>query len=134
VCASDGGNAFNEGQAMMDVKVSGPPARRWPAIVAAARSCIGTRFRAQGRKPGVGLDCVGVALFAAAAAGLGCTAIVVPLPGDIMLIAPAPRRLHLAVVTPAGIVHAHAAVGRVVEAPIDIGWSIIGAWRVPGAY
>lgn len=144
---------------MMDVKVSGPPARRWPAIVAAARSCIGTRFRAQGRKPGVGLDCVGVALFAAAAAGLrapmtagyslggdhdfdvaammaglGCTAIVVPLPGDIMLIAPAPRRLHLAVVTPAGIVHAHAAVGRVVEAPIDIGWSIIGAWRVPGAY
>jgi hypothetical protein len=39
------------------------------AIVAAVRACIGTRFRSQGRVPGLALDCVGVALVAAQAAG-----------------------------------------------------------------
>lgn len=29
-------------------------------IVAAARRCIGTRWRHQGRQPGLGLDCVGL--------------------------------------------------------------------------
>jgi hypothetical protein len=55
------------------------------------------------------------------------------LNGDLLVIAPAPRRRHLAVVTPAGIVHAHAGLARVVEGPIDPAWSIIGAWRLPGA-
>lgn len=31
---------------------------RW--IADAARSCVGTRFRHQGRQPGVGLDCLGL--------------------------------------------------------------------------
>ena len=39
---------------------------RHAAIVAAVRACVGTRFRAQGRCPGIALDCVGVALVAAA--------------------------------------------------------------------
>lgn len=132
--------------------------RRWPAIVAAVRACVGTRFRPQGRVPGQALDCVGVALVAAAAAGmtaidvrpyamggdheadvermlagLGCKSVAAPLNGDLLVIAPAPRRRHLAVVTPAGIVHAHAGLARVVEGPIDPAWSIIGAWRLPGA-
>lgn len=39
-------------------------------LVEAARSCLGTRFLHQGRKRGVGLDCAGLVLYAAAAAGL----------------------------------------------------------------
>ncbi len=132
--------------------------RRWPAIVAAVRSCVGTRFRAQGRTPGLGLDCVGVVLVAAVAAGMGritpvayalggdherevepmlaafgCREVVVPMNGDVLVVAPAARHRHLAVVTPAGIVHAHAGLGRVVEGPLDPGWIITGAWRLPGA-
>jgi len=132
--------------------------RHWPAIVAAVRGCVGTRFRAQGRTPGLGLDCVGVVLVAARAAGLGriapaayalggdnepgvepalaaygCREVAVPMNGDVLVVAPAARQRHLAVVTPAGIVHAHAGLGHVVEGPLDPGWIIIGAWRLPGA-
>lgn len=143
---------------MQHVSIAGADCPRWPAIVAAVRSCVGTRFRAQGRTPGLALDCVGVALVAAAAAGItgvpvrpyalggdheadlegeparfGCEAVVVPLSGDLVVVAPAAQRRHLAVMTPAGAVHAHAGLGRVVEGPLDPGWAIIGAWRFPGA-
>ncbi|MFZ4687732.1 MAG: peptidoglycan endopeptidase [Polymorphobacter sp.] len=124
-------------------------------IVAAVRACVGTRFRAQGRVPGLGLDCVGVVLVAAAAAGVvaavpayalggdhaglllavlaahGCVPVQLPSPGDILVLAPDRRHRHLAVATPEGVVHAHAGLGRVVEGPIDSGWAIIGAWRLP---
>ena len=128
----------------------------WPAIVAAARSCVGTRFRSQGRVPQLGLDCIGVLLVAAAVAGVvvappayrlggdypdfaailgaeGCERVNPPLPGDIIGLAPARRQLHFGIMTPAGLVHAHAGLERVVEGPIDPAWSIIGAWRLPGA-
>ena len=125
------------------------------AIVAAARGCVGTRFRVQGRAAGVGLDCVGVALIAAAAAGCrftvpryvlggdhearldeglaaqGCRAVADPAFGDLLVIAPAPGRRHLGVVTAPGVVHAHAGLGRVVEGPLDDAWQIVGAWRFP---
>lgn len=39
-------------------------------LVAAARSCIGTRFLHQGRVRGVGLDCAGLLLYCAADVGL----------------------------------------------------------------
>ena len=39
-------------------------------IIAAARACLGTPFRHQGRLPGIGLDCAGVAVEVARA--LGC--------------------------------------------------------------
>lgn len=124
-------------------------------IVAAARGCVGTRFRAQGRVPGVGLDCVGVALVAAAAAGVaivppvyalggdheaaldgllaatGCRRIATAGQGDLLSLAPSPGRRHLAVVTGAGVVHAHAGLGCVVEGPIDPGWTVLAAWRLP---
>jgi len=38
-------------------------------FISAARSFIGTPFRHQGRRPGVGLDCIGVMVCAAWAAG-----------------------------------------------------------------
>ncbi len=128
---------------------------RSAAIVAAVRGCIGTRFRAQGRRAGVGLDCVGVALMAAEAAGspaeatpyalggdhearldgaiaaLGCTVVATMQPGDLLVLAPAAGRRHLAVATPRGIVHAHAGLGRVVEGPLDPSWALIAVWRFP---
>lgn len=132
-------------------------------IVAAVRHCVGTRFRVQGRVPGLALDCVGVAQVAARAAGvpvgnvppyrlggdheatvatfiaaLGLEPHVAAAPGDLLLVAPAESRRHLAVVTAPGypglIVHAHAGVGRVVEAPADPDWTLIGIWRFPEGY
>ena len=142
---------------------SGNPHAR--EIIAAVRACIGTRFRSQGRTPGLGLDCVGVALVAARAAGM--SAPVVPLyqlggdneaavdaliemagmvraaeprAGDLWLFAPAPRQRHFAVqVTetasrssdPWRFVHAHAGIGRVVEAPADPAWVQLAIFRFP---
>lgn len=130
---------------------------RWPAIVAAARACVGTRFRSQGRTPQLGLDCIGVVLVAAAAAGVpvaavpayrlggdypdaeaillghGCARVDAALPGDILGLAPSVQQRHFGIVTPLGLVHAHAGLDRVVEGPIDPAWTIIGAWRLPGA-
>ena len=124
-------------------------------IAERARSCVGTRFRAQGRAIGIGLDCIGVALLAAAAAGVlfdvplyalggdreaqldaglagqGCVRVERPEPGDLIVAAPAPGRRHLGVVTTSGVVHAHAGLGRVVEGPLDPTWPIVGAWRFP---
>jgi cell wall-associated NlpC family hydrolase len=129
----------------------------WPAIVAAARGCVGTRFRAHGRMPGLGLDCVGVVLVAAAVLPLRppvlppyrlggtppdiasvfieicATRIDRALPGDVIVIAPAPDQRHFGIVTPLGMVHAHAGLGRVLEAPIDPDWPVVQAWRLPGA-
>lgn len=39
-------------------------------VVVAARACIGTPFRHQGRMPGLGLDCAGLGIVAAKAAGI----------------------------------------------------------------
>lgn len=141
-----------------EIMVAPGPTRRWPAIVAAVRGCVGTRFRPQGRVPGLGLDCVGVVLVAARAVGInainvpayvlggdkepeieaalseaGCVPVPIACAGDVVVVIPAARRRHLAVVTPAGVVHAHAGLGRVVEGPIDPDWAIAGAWRLPGA-
>lgn len=126
------------------------------AAVAAARHCVGTPFRPQGRVPGLGLDCVGVIVVAAAAAGIavevppyalsgehdarlvvalrqhGCRAVAEADDGDILVMAPSPRQRHLGIVTPAGLVHAHAGLGRVVEGPIDPAWAMLAAWRFPG--
>lgn len=129
--------------------------RHWPEIVAAARACLGTRFRAHGRVPGLGLDCVGLVLVAGAVdAGLvpvyalggdhhalldaalhlaGCQRVALPLPGDVLVLSPAPRLLRLAIMTPAGVVQAHAGLGRVVEGPLDPGWPCLAAWRFMGA-
>lgn len=120
-------------------------------IVAAARVCVGTRFRAQGRMPGVGLDCVGVVAWAAGViaptgydlrgsgaeqaelemARLGFGVAGEAKPGDVLLIEPAPGLRHLAVVSGAGlVVHAHAGLRRVVEGPVEAGWTILSIWQL----
>lgn len=118
-----------------------------------ARALVGTRFRAQGRSPETGLDCVGLVLAAheippnavprdyrlrgqdhprLADALLGffepaalsrCRA------GDAMLLRVARDQLHLAVRTDSGFVHADARLGRVVETPGWPQWNVLGVYR-----
>ena len=107
-----------------------PRWRRRAAAVAAARACVGTRFRPQGRVPGLGLDCIGVAVAAARGGdhdgavepvliAMGCRRVARARPGDVILYAPAPGQRHLAVLAGPDLVHAHAGLGRVVEGPAD---------------
>lgn len=130
--------------------------RRLRAI-AAARAGVGTRFRAQGRTIGLGLDCVGVALLAAAGAGvalgpvpayalgglhdgllaatliaLGCRRVRRARPGDLVEYALAPGHRHLALISDRGIIHAHAGLGRVVEGPAPAEWPVAAVWALPG--
>jgi lipoprotein Spr len=125
--------------------------------VAAARAGVGTRFRAQGRAIGLGLDCVGVALLAAAGASvklgpvpayalgglhdgllattliaLGCRPVRRARPGDLVEYALAPGHRHLALISDRGIIHAHAGLGRVVEGPAPPDWPVAGRWALPG--
>lgn len=127
------------------------------AVVAAARAALGARFRLHGRAVEEGLDCVGLAAHAYAAAGYAgavpsgyalrggnpakiaaqlAEAGLVPaaapiLPGDLLLFAAGPGQLHLAIASDTGIIHADAALRRVVERPGAPPWPRIGAWRLP---
>lgn len=131
--------------------------RRRSAALAGARTGIGTCFRPQGRVPGLGLDCVGVALLAAVGAGvrlpalppyvlggdheamlgdtcrlLGMRRVRRARPGDIIEFRLAAGHRHLAVLSDCGIIHAHAGLGRVVEAPLPLDWPVIATWALPG--
>ncbi len=113
--------------------------RQGAAAVAAARACIGARFRPQGRDADHGLDCVGLA---ARAYGLDAPGGYAPrggdaarvaeriaaagfrpadeaAAGDLLLIEAGPGQSHLGVWTGASLVQAHAGLRRVVETP---GW------------
>lgn len=130
--------------------------RRRLAAVAAARAGVGTRFRPQGRAPGLGLDCVGVALLAMAGAGipapvlpaytlggdhrellaaacrgLGLRHVPPGRPGDFIVFSLAEGHVHLAVLSEAGIIHAHAGLGRVVEGPVPDDWPVLAQLKLP---
>jgi hypothetical protein len=49
--------------------------------------------------------------------------------GDVMVLAPAERQLHLAVRTGDGFVHASAGIRRVVETPGEPQWPLIAVYR-----
>ena len=120
-------------------------------IVAAARGCVGARFRPKGRDVRFGLDCVGVAAVAfgrpapvgyamrggsaAELAGIidasGLKRVSDGEPGDLALIAGGLGQFHLAVLTGEGFVHADARLGRVVETP-GLPAPIVGLWREVG--
>lgn len=119
---------------------------------ARARALVGTRFRPQGRGPD-GLDCVGVVICAfdlppddvrrdyqlhgehdVEARSYLRTQFrrVSPRrcrPGDLLLMRVAADQFHFGVRTRAGFVHAHAGLRRVVEAPGEPDWPIIGIYR-----
>ena len=124
-------------------------------VAARAMHCLGTPFRLYGRTPGVALDCVGLAGFAAALPDLprdysmrgefrksittyienkGC--IFSPntcfLAGDIALVNCGPRQQHVMVAAQDGWVHAHAGLGHVVHMAGACPWPVIAAWRIIG--
>jgi cell wall-associated NlpC family hydrolase len=119
-------------------------------IAWAARACVGAPFRAQGRDPAHGLDCVGLAgrafgrdglprdyalrggdagRIGAVLAGLGLRRVDAAAEGDLLLIESGPRQIHFAVKTASGFVHADARLRRVVETPGQPRWPVIGIWR-----
>lgn len=126
--------------------------------MARARACLGTRFVWQGRLPGVGLDCIGLVLAAAADASLNALdqsdydlgvsperlASVLetsalrettqPSPGDVLLLRVRAVALHLAIHAGPTMIHADMRLRRVVEHRIDGDWAqrIVQAYRLPG--
>jgi len=121
---------------------------------AAALALVGTRFRLHGRDPAHGLDCVGVAAVALAAAGhrvavpsgyalrggdVGqVTALLDPVLargeglGALLLVRPGAGQLHLVVGVEGGVVHADAGLRRVVMRPGALAWPLVAAWRMGG--
>ena len=132
-------------------------------IWAAALTLVGTPFRLHGRCA-AGLDCVGVVARALMDAGVvvgavpdgyrlrgndaaaaevvlrngGLRAVSGAMHrGDIVLIAPSPRQLHLAVLGQGAAgdlrsIHAHIGLGRVVEMPALPEGVLLSRWRIPG--
>lgn len=121
-------------------------------VAARALGLVGTPFRLHGRNPAAGLDCVGLVAEALGLAAVPCEYTLrgdhlgrvvaffdagdfhsindgVLDPGDILLLHPAVRQLHFAIVTEQGAVHAHAGLLRVVLSPLPLPWPIIGHWR-----
>lgn len=116
---------------------------------------VGVPFRTQGCDPATGVDCVGLVWAAYAAAGLRLVrpgdyplrgwararveaALVaagfVPVEarvrdGDVALIAFAAGQFHLGLTGRGSLVHAHAGLRRVVEAPFDAGTERAVLWR-----
>ena len=120
-------------------------------VAAAARALVGVRFRAQGRDPALGLDCVGVAVAALRGAGVHL-AVRDDYPlrsaawnprdepgalmrcdgteaGDVLLLRVDATQLHVAVRIAGGIVHADAGLRRVVERVGVFDWPVLAAWR-----
>lgn len=118
-----------------------------------ARALVGAPFRAQGRDPERGLDCVGLAIAACSLPGelarrdyrlrgdhrgelqrelLRHFRRVSPgqrRVGDLILLAVARDQMHLALLTDRGFVHADARLRRVVETPGEPEWPIIAIYR-----
>lgn len=128
-------------------------------VIAAARACIGTPFRHQGRLPGVGLDCAGLGIVAAKAAGIeikdfagyprtpfdgmlkkmfdeqnGLQKIGIndAAPGDVLLMRISSAPQHVAILSHNGfMIHAYQGVGKAVEQRIDDVWRsrIVAVYR-----
>lgn len=128
-------------------------------IVAAARSCIGTPFRHQGRIPGVALDCAGLIVAVAETVGAeyadrpgygrnpanGLLESVLDQqpclervfdrkPGDVLLMRFSGEPQHLAIYTGMNIIHSHEAVGKVCEHRLADVWAarIVRTYRFKG--
>lgn len=128
------------------------------SIIASARACIGTPFHHQGRAPGVGLDCAGLAIqvciangfpffdvetygtrprggaLEAALDGQPCLTRIENsdfAPGDLLLMRFTRDPQHLAIVSGIGIIHAYESAGAVVEHRLDDDWArrIVRSYR-----
>jgi cell wall-associated NlpC family hydrolase len=114
-----------------------------------ARGAIGARFRLHGRCVAHGLDCVGLAglaygitvprgyalrggrlaQVADAAAAAGLVRVGDPQPGDLVLFDAGAGQLHIAIASDDGVIHADAALRRVVERPGVPPWPELARWR-----
>lgn len=130
-------------------------------VIAAARACLGTPFRHQGRQPGVGLDCAGLVVSVcralnipyqdAAAYGrrphdglLESTLSVQPAmycvprhamqPADVLLMRFRTDPQHLAIYAEPTVIHSYETVGQVVEHCLDNRWAarIVRVYRFSG--
>lgn len=125
-------------------------------MVAAARRCLGTPFHHQGRAPGYGLDCIGLAIVALNAAGIpvrdradygvrpdgqSLVAAIVEHggfrveeveAGDILLFRYDNQPQHVALATSeTTMIHSFAPAGKVVETDIGTYWTrrLMGIYR-----
>ena len=118
-----------------------------------ARALIGVPFRAQGRMPERGLDCVGLVLSACEfptdmvepnyrlRGNYGAVAVNQLFRhfrrvsrgqrrvGDVLFMLVADDQLHFGVLTDRGFVHADARLRRVVETPGEPEWPLVGTYR-----
>jgi cell wall-associated NlpC family hydrolase len=130
-------------------------------ILAAARQCIGTPFRHQGRLIAFGLDCAGVAIHVARQIGVGhldvsgygrtpangqleqsldsqpCLEripLTSPSPGDLLLMRFASDPQHLAICAGETIIHAYEAAGQCCEHRLSSMWAarIVRVYRFRG--
>lgn len=121
-------------------------------IVARARALVGVAFRAQGRDPARGVDCIGLASIAFGVPGVPSDYLLSGAmqgerlktalkrdfrritrpqrrPGDLLLLRAAFEQWHLAVLTEGGFVHADARRRMVVETPGVPAWPIAAVYR-----
>ena len=125
-------------------------------MITAARKCIGTPFHHQGRKPGVGLDCIGLIVIALQAAGMtvndrtdygrrpdgtslaaaltahGATPVDSISAGDILLFRYDGQPQHVALATGEDtMIHSFAPAREVVETSIGTYWRrrLVGVYR-----
>ncbi len=143
----------------MQIRIAPARTHRQATVAQAALDLIGIPFLLHGRSADAGLDCVGLAGLCLSAAGEDAA---VPtdyrlrgqhcarvcayfderqfsrvsdgsvVAGDILLLEPGVRQIHLAVLTPKGAVHAHLGLGRVVATPLPLPWRTIAQWRLIG--
>lgn len=143
----------------MQIRIAPAVTGQQAKVAQTALDLIGVPFLLHGRSADAGLDCVGLAGLCLSAVGKD---VAVPtdyrlrgqysaracayfderqfskvldasmVAGDILLLEPGVRQIHLAVVTHAGAVHAHMGLGRVVATPLPLPWRTIAQWRLIG--
>ncbi len=129
------------------------------AIITAARTWLGTPYRHLGRCKGSGVDCIGLIIGVSHEVGYLpdydittysrdpepdllqsiLAQLLDPIdpteaqPGDVLLLRFTRLPQHTAIMTNAGMIHAYAGSGRVVEHSIDAVWQrrILAAYRFP---
>lgn len=127
--------------------------KRGERMATAALALVGVPFRVQGRDAATGVDCVGVVAIALRAGGYagplpgdyrlrtgahpmvaepGAAFVPADLPaiGDVTVFRAGAGQLHLGIRTRAGLVHADAALRRVVLRPGADAWPLVAAWRL----
>ncbi len=143
----------------MQIRIAPAVTGQQAKVAQTALDLIGIPFLLHGRSADAGLDCVGLAGLCLSAVGKDAA---VPtdyrlrgqhieracayfdgrqfsrvsdgsvVAGDILLLEPGVRQIHLAVMTSKGAVHAHMGLGRVVATPLPLPWPTIAQWRLIG--